>query len=312
MSALMRLLALGLALALPASATASGQCTIVGDLPVLIDQPGNYCLDADHSITSLPSGTVAIDIRGNGVTLDCRGHALRGDDADAGALRGRAIVASNANNLTLRNCTVRGVPGGITVGTRGAVFVPPTGVRIENNQVIGASMDIYADGAVVRGNLVKDVRDKTVGIRARGNVDILDNTVDGVSHDSYAVAGIAHDDPNGSVIEGNRVRNLSSPSGGVGIQTSSFEGVTAVVIRNNILVYGGDMLGTAIWCRPDGDARGEVAEGNLWFGFKNGVSNCVDGGGNRTAPSAPPPRQVGGEHSKRARSSGTGMQGTSR
>ena len=299
------------AFALPAAASASAPCTLIDSLPALVDKPGSYCLGADHAITSLPSGNIAIDIRSNGVTLDCRGHALHGDDAQPGVLKGRAIVASNANNLTIRNCTVRDVPGGIQVETRGLVFFPPTGVRIEDNQVIGASMGIYADGAVVRGNLVKDVRVKSYGILARGNVDIIDNTVDGVTHDSRPVTGILILETAGSLVENNRVRNLVSPFGGVGINTSSFEGVTALAIRNNILVHGGGTKGTAIHCRPGGNASGEVAERNLWFGFGQGIVNCVDGGGNRTSAS-PPPRQVDGEASKRGPAAHAGKRGAVR
>uniref|UniRef100_UPI0030DD9EDD hypothetical protein n=1 Tax=uncultured Arenimonas sp. TaxID=546226 RepID=UPI0030DD9EDD len=165
-------------LLLCASVAGAQACTVIDSAPVVISQPGHYCLDANLAVPSLPYGS-AITVEANHVTLDCRHHAIIGSTAEGngsaqgiGAIRGR-----NSNNLAVRNCVVRGLPGGITVRTYGLVFAPPLGVVIENNHLDGGRIGVHAEGGIIRGNTL--VRSLYGAISTQGNVDIIDNTVDG-------------------------------------------------------------------------------------------------------------------------------------
>lgn len=278
-------------------ATAAGaqECTVIDTAPAVIDEPGHYCLDANLAVPSLPYGS-AIAIEANHVTLDCRHHAIVGEMTDEEGPAISAVHGRNSNNLVVRNCVVRGLAGGIVVGTRGTVFVPPLGVVIENNHLDGGGISVHAEGGIIRGNTL--VRNLYGAIAATGNVDIIDNTVDGVYDPEGGATAIFVRESQGSIISGNRIRNVSGAFGdSFGIVTTYFENSNAISLRDNIITNAGQTPGTAMLCNPDGDASNEVATGNLWVGFTTGLSNCVDGGGNRGQDA--PVRQVGGETSKR-------------
>ncbi|MFH1599884.1 MAG: NosD domain-containing protein [Pseudomonadota bacterium] len=284
-------------LLLCASVAGAQACTVIDTAPVVIDQPGHYCLDANLAVPSMPYGS-AIIIQANHVTLDCRHHAIIGSTAEGngsaqgiGAIRGR-----NSNNLAVRNCVVRGLPAGISVGTHGTVFVPPLGVVIENNHLDGGGIGVHAEGGVIRGNTL--VRNLYGAISIRGNVDVIDNTVDGVYDPEGGARAIFVLESQGSVISGNRIRNVGGAYGdSFGIVTSYFQDSNALSLRDNVVTNAGQTQGAAVLCNPGGSAGYEIATGNLWLGFATGQSNCVDGGGNRALEA--PVRQVGGETSKR-------------
>lgn len=284
-------------LLLCASVADAQQCTVIDTAPVVIDEPGHYCLDANLMVPSMPYGS-AITIAANHVTLDCRHHAIIGSTADGngsaqgiGAVRGR-----NSNNLAVRNCVIRRLPAGITVGTHGTVFLPPLGVVIEGNHLDGGGIGVHAEGGIIRGNTL--VRNLYGAISIRGNVDVIDNTVDGVYDPEGGAKAISVLESQGAVISGNRIRNVTSAFGdSFGIVTSYFEDSNAVSMRDNVIANPGRTQGAAMLCNPGGDASAEVASNNLWVGFATGLSNCVDGGGNRGQDA--PVRQVGGETSKR-------------
>ncbi|WP_374473632.1 hypothetical protein [Arenimonas sp.] len=284
-------------LLLCASVAGAQACTVIDTAPVVINQPGRYCLDANLVVPTMPYGS-AITIEANHVTLDCRHHAIIGPpaegDGDApniGAVRGR-----NSNNLAVRNCVVRGLPAGIAVGTHGTVFQPPLGVVVEDNHLDGGRIGVHAEGGIIRGNTL--VRNLYSAISTQGNVDIIDNTVDGVHDPEGSAWAISVLESQGSVISGNRIRNVSGASGeSFGIVTSYFQGSNAISLRDNVVTNAGQTQGAAVLCNPGDSAGYEVATGNLWLGFATGTSNCVDGGGNRALQA--PVRQVGGETTKR-------------
>lgn len=283
-------------LLLCASVAGAQACTVIDTAPVVINQPGRYCLDANLAVPPMPYGS-AITIEANHVTLDCRHHAIIGSTAEGngsatgiGAIRGR-----NSNNLTVRNCVVRRLPAGISVST-GTVFLPPLGVVIEDNHLDGGHISVYAEGGIIRGNTL--VRSLYSAIYIRGNVDIIDNTVDGVYDPEGDAVAISVLESQGSVISGNRIRNVSGASGrSLGIVTSYYQGSNAISLRDNVVTNAGQTQGAAVLCNPGDSAGYEVVTGNLWLGFATGTSNCVDGGGNRALEA--PVRQVGGETSKR-------------
>lgn len=286
----------GLLLLLASGASAQA-CTVIEAAPIVIDEPGHYCLDANLAVPSMPYG-VAIVIQSNHVTLDCRHHAIIGSTADGngsvqavGAIQGR-----NSNNLTVRNCVIRRLPGGISVGTHGAEFQPPLGVVVENNHLDGGAIGVHAEGGVIRGNTL--VRNLYGAISIHGNVDIVNNTVDGVYDPEGGAQAIFVRESQGSVISGNRIRNIDGAYGeSYGVVTAYFQDANALSLRGNVMTNASQAQGAAVFCNPDGSAGYEVATGNLWLGFASGLRNCVDGGGNRGLEA--PVMRVGGEASKR-------------
>src|SRR5205814_7119095 len=134
---------------------------------------------------------------------------------------------------------------------------PAAGHVIENNLLwFNRSVGIRLDGAagIVRHNTVTNTGGQPgslngIGIVVNGSVDVIDNVVDGVTGDgsvAFTPYGITAGDNNsvGSLIRGNRVRNLTPNGSGsaTGIQNRWYgvrlAGVGSVV-RGNIVTNTG-------------------------------------------------------------------------
>jgi nitrous oxidase accessory protein NosD len=278
------LLALALLFAAPRAAHAAqsyDNCTgVITSLPAVIVTPGIWCLKQDLS-TAVTSGNV-IDLQADDVVVDCNGFKLNGSAAGT-ATQTNGIHTIDHSRETLRHCDIRGFKIGVNLEGSGR------GHAVEDNNFDGNTwmgLSITANDAVVRRNRVFNTGGTTLqlhgfGIWTYGTVDILDNTVSGVTARSggngNAWGIYAIEDINGSII-GNGVRGLVRDGTGqtYGIQAQS---ATRVFLRNNDLVGDSNTGSHGLTCGNNG-----AAKDNVTSGFETGIELCVDGGGNAFRP----------------------------
>jgi hypothetical protein len=266
----------------PARAAASyDNCTgFITSLPSVIDTPGIWCLKQDLA-TAMSSGT-AILINSDNVTIDCNNYKLGGLAAGEGT-QAWGIGEFERRNITIRRCNVRGFYYAIVLSdsnlANGGHLIEDN--RLDNNTAYG--IVIAGNGSIVRRNLINDTGFTTLdgggqAINANGWVDILDNTVAGVTATStFSPRAISVSNDSGSII-GNRVSGVVGGSGPVGIEASFSSNAT---IRDNNLSGTGIGSGTGIYCQ---DSNG-VAKDNVVNNMGSfPIYTCSDGGGNDIAP----------------------------
>ncbi|WP_167284944.1 right-handed parallel beta-helix repeat-containing protein [Marilutibacter alkalisoli] len=250
-------------------------CTgFIDSLPATISTQGVWCLRKD--LSTAITGAAAIQINANNVTIDCNHFKLGGLSAGAGA-DASGIAATNKHNITVRHCHVRGFYSG--------VFLSGGGHVVENNRFdrnTSAGVDVSGDRSVVRHNLILDTggsslfEGEATGIRTMGEVDVLDNTVSGVSPInsnsdfswSYATGIYAAHNTSGS-INNNRVRGLRLPGMGAMFGIAIVQG-SRVAVRNNDISGLGS--GTGIDCSDDTS----IAVANVINGFTVPIAVCAD------------------------------------
>jgi parallel beta-helix repeat protein len=127
----------------PAAAETLG-CTTITSLPTTISVAGHYCLDQNFSAAY---AAPAIQINANNVVLDCNDHFINNT---AGTYTG--IIASNRQQVTVRNCA-------ITNFQRGIAFFELAAGASRNN--------------LVTGNRVQ--RARLSGIQMAGSANIVEN-----------------------------------------------------------------------------------------------------------------------------------------
>ena len=275
------LAALPLALLLAASpARAEVQnCMEIGSLPAALDTQGIYCLTHDLS-TNLASGT-AISVGVNNVTIDCNGFKIGGLPAGA-TTRAIGIDVQSRQNVTVRNCAVRGFFIGIQLQDGGAHVVEDN--RLEANTYVAiGSYDTHGD--ILRRNHVTDTGGNlplalwpygaAFGIAATGasGVVVDDNVVATVSAGPTTTAsGIAVFDSDGFVRD-NLVSGIVTEPGVMryGINAN----VSSLVIRDNSVsdtwAPGHAIFGTVNSYCADNHRRGFST---------SSIHLCEDGGGN--------------------------------
>jgi len=278
-----------MALALLAPAWSSGaqaaqgydNCTgFITTLPATITGQGVYCLKQNLS-TALSSGR-AISVEANNITIDCNGFSLVGLDGSGSTTTG-GIYASGRSNITVRHCAISGFYYGVffTGASGGGHIVEDN--RFDTNTVYG--VDVEGDGSVIRRNLVNNTGPSgntffAKALTGRGSVDILDNTVSGlttVSGSNGYVFGIeTYNDPDGRV-SGNIVRGLSPDGSGnaVAIVASQSANVT---IRDN------DLEGNGGYGASCDVGNHDITRDNFMVGFGTAISQCIDGGNNHVSP----------------------------
>ena len=125
-------------------------CTAITSLPAVITVQGIYCFTGNLS-TAMTVGN-AIDIQTNNVVLDLNGFKLGGLAAGLGTFA-NGIIASNRQNITIKNGTVRGFISGIALADVGASqghIVED--IRADQNTQFGIS--VAGAGNIVRNNQV--------------------------------------------------------------------------------------------------------------------------------------------------------------
>lgn len=222
-------------------------CTAITSLPYVITTQGIYCLTGNLS-TSMTSGN-AIEIQTNNVTIDLNGYKLGGLGAGDGT-QARGIYSSQRKNITIKNGTIRGFRYGIYLDGGGSNLGSGhvvQDIRADGNTQAG----IYVTGtsSVVRNNQVVDSGGTTIstnafaiGIRVAGpGSQVMDNQVADThatgSGDAYSILVVNMSD--GTVVQGNRVSNISLPASGTsyGIYAYGNAGSTShnVAISHNII-----------------------------------------------------------------------------
>lgn len=255
-------------------------------LPASIGTPGRWCLAADHS-TAIASGA-AITIAASNVILDCNGFGVTGT-ADRVTTRATGVVA-NGHNVTVRGCRVTGFSNGIVVVGDSALV---DDVRVRAMRRIGVR--VVGDGGLVRASFVRDIGDlspvhssvpRTIGgILAEGSVDVIDNTVDGVSnHGDGSTEERAHGirvvGAHGALVRDNRVRNVWSflSYGRAGIHLG--ENVRGAG------VFGNDLYETGIGVECKDAWSGHLRETTVQDATTVYDSDCREGESNFWAPAA--------------------------
>jgi hypothetical protein len=277
--------ALGLAALLAASQPASAaesydNCVgFIDDLPATVSTQGVWCLRRDLS-TALTQVS-AITVASNNITIDCNGFKLGG--LQAGAATNSVGVGSSGErqNITVRHCNIRGFRTGVSLSGGGHV--------VEGNTIDAMTwqgIQLAGDGSVARGNRVlttggsthSSYRASAVGIATAYNVEVLDNTIDGVAPIGDAggngqAMGISTYLNHDGTVSGNRVRGVAGVGTGAdhAIRNQDSGQVTMV---ENILNGSGRAASTGVHC---GSIKG-VAVRNVLTGFHAPVVNCYRDG----------------------------------
>jgi parallel beta-helix repeat protein len=250
-------------------------CTgFIDSLPATISTQGTWCL-SKHLGTNV-SGGDAITIATNNVTLDCNHFRIGGLAAGTGTLT-NGIRAASRNNITIRNCSIRGFLLGIYFSSGG-------GHLVENNSLDGNTrygIYVTSAGSTIRNNTVIDTGGSTAslgvafGIYAASGVDVLNNTVNGVASTgtNSDARGIQTDNNGSGSVNGNRVRGLAPTGIGAhhGIY-ATFSGRS--IIRDNDVQGPGPSAAGSIGVRCQNNLA--TARNNVISGFETGVHNCLN------------------------------------
>jgi hypothetical protein len=244
-------------------------CTgFITSLPATITTQGTWCLNADLT-TAITSGN-AITVAANNVTIDCNDFKLGGLAAGAGT-QAYGISADTRDNLTIRRCNIRGFQFGTYLNNGSGHLIEDN--RFDSNTGVGVL--VASDRSIIRRNLViatggSSIANNSIGIYGIGSVDVLDNTINGVTAsgtNADAVGIESSNNPDGS-ISGNRVRGLVKAGTGAAIGIGNYS-AGRITLRNNDVVGDGS-TGSGLLCST---TQGR-ATGNVVGGFATAISNC--------------------------------------
>jgi parallel beta helix pectate lyase-like protein len=203
MHSTLRIAGLATALLLLPAAAQAQNCTIKS-LPHTITAPGTYCLK--DSLTAAGDG---ITIAADDVVLDLGGLSIVGSGTGLG------VQASNHNNVTVRNGTVRGFVVGVRIDGEFAQGAVIERLRVEGNSAVG--IQAAGRGTAVRHNTIIGSGSHAEGIVCAGilvnrgsGVHITDNEILDVQSDvaSGIAVGIDVFGATGTVVERNVVENV--------------------------------------------------------------------------------------------------------
>jgi len=280
--ALLGLLALA-AWAKPASAESYHACNnFITVLPATISTPGVWCMVND--LTSSSASATLITVNTNNVTIDCNGHALISTAGTANTATG--IYAYFRNNVTVRNCHIRGFKSGVwLVGNTGK------GNVVEDNVFDGntyTALVMNGDGSVARRNQVLNTGGSTVyatvyGIYSYNAVDLIDNTVSGVTArvgGGGSAYGIYTNNNANNSVTGNRVRGVARDGAGSAYGVFIY-GTGRQSVRDNDILGNGAISSTGLYC----STNSTHVQDNRIFGFAYGIGGgCAQDSGNVTDP----------------------------
>ena len=250
----------------------------IDTVPAVISTQGTWCLRHDLG-TAITSGN-AVTVATSNVTIDCNDFKL-GDLAAGTGTQAIGIQATNQLNITIRQCNVRGFYIGMRLQGSGGGGHTVEDNRLDDNTSLG--MDVEGDGSVVRRNRVLDTGGSTVAASAAGiltyrSVDLLDNTVSGVSartgSNGYAQGIIVQANPDGQ-ITGNRVRGLAKD--GTGSTLAIASSVSGAITLSVNAIDGDSSVGSVgIQCS---NTAGRARDNEI-SGFAIGISGCANVSGN--------------------------------
>jgi len=202
---------------IPASAQTT-RCIAISSPPIVISKPGVYCLNV--SINYKLDIDSAIIVAANNVIIDLNGHTING--LAAGPMtNARGISATNRQNITIKNGSIRGFNTGIFLHDTSAFKTVSQRHIIEDIHVSNSrheGMHITGSDIILRRNRVVDTGGSdynTAGIIARGrglrlqNNDVIRTHAPGLN----TATAILVDLSNGAIIENNRIDTVNSPEG---------------------------------------------------------------------------------------------------
>jgi len=250
--------------------------TIIASIPTILTTQGVYCLTHDLA-TAITSGS-AITVNTNNVTIDCNGYKIGGLAAGTGSTT-NGIYANARQNITVRNCGIRGFYHGIDLNAGIGDLIEDN--RLDNNLLIGIELNA-GDNNLVQRNRIYDTGGSTNftggadGIY--GVADVVDNTVSGLF-------GTATDSSSrGIVLTGagteardNRIRGLVAT--GTGSATGIYAIATGVTLDRNRISATSPMPGNGIVGHGVADT---FCLGNTVAKFATTISNCQLGSDNLT------------------------------
>ena len=164
-------------------------CTEISSLPYMIDKPGAYCLQRSLGTALLAFGDAAIAVKASDVVLDLNGHAIFNEPALVSTQAFGVLVWPQAENVTIRNGTIRNYWRGIHLTGQGLGEPQPTGRTVER-----MTIDLVTNGGIfISGAESFVLRDNTIT-----------NVGNGVVDTTSPIFGIEVSN-SGGVIVGNRV-----------------------------------------------------------------------------------------------------------
>lgn len=259
------------------SALAAYGCTSINTAPITITASGHYCLASNISAT-----TNAITINASDVVLDCGGHVINGTGVITSSTA-IGVRASERNNITVKNCTIKGFAEGIVI--------TGFGNSVTDNIVTGSlvrGIKMTGENNLIRDNWITDIGGTTLtssaysvtaGILSTGTTDIRSNIVSGIEaraqsgRGAYGIYSGAND---AGTMDSNTVRNLIADGSGLSMAITAYNSTNAVMI-NNQASNPPSTYGYAFYC----SGSGSISKGNIAQGYAYGqTSACADGGGN--------------------------------
>jgi parallel beta-helix repeat protein len=235
-------------------------------VPIVISTPGTWCLR--HNVLTNATNIRAVDIRTGNVTIDCNGFRLSDIQAGATTLSNGIVTNGAFSNITVRNCTIIGFSFGIFISGN----PPGSGHIIENNLISSnraAGIRVDGGASIVRHNIVTNTGGQPgsangMGIIVNGSVDVIDNVVDGIAGDgsvAFSPYGIFAGDnlAVGSLIRGNRIRNLA-PSGGGSSAAGIYVWGTGFWVRDNLVGQQSSTNGIGISCSTETRVRDNIVK----------------------------------------------------
>ena len=245
----------------------------IDSLPAVITTQGTWCLRKDLA-SAISSGAV-IEARTNNVTIDCNNFKIGGLAAgDTSTAIG--VYALNRQNITVRNCNLRGFYAGVYLFKGAGHLVEDN--RVDNALAYGIFMlTDFSSSGVIRNNLVYatgGAPNNTTTLGISGVADMIDNTVDGVFAAAANAAPIGLDAMGpGTEIRGNRVRGL--------VPTGSGQAIGLRMMADGIIASGNRFTAQALTAGVaiSGSGYG-VCQGNVSSRYAQLMTTCQDGGGN--------------------------------
>jgi hypothetical protein len=201
----------------------------ISSVPFLIAQPGSYIFTDN---LTLASGSSAISVQANNVTIDLNGFSLIGPGATSG-LTTNGIAMSNFSNVEIRNGTVTDFPGvGILENTPLAKGHRIINMRVHTNGSNGIQVngsDHLVKGCRVYSNGGYGIGGSTSDTLVTENL-VSDNGTEGIIINSGSVLNneVFRNGTNGIRAGGKIVGNHVALNGGRGIY-----GGTGTMVKNN-------------------------------------------------------------------------------
>ena len=199
-------------------------CTAITSVPVTITTEGIYCLES-HLTSAVPN-VAAITVDADDVVIDLNGFTLAGLGG-SGTQAAGISSAEGRTNITIKNGTVRGFLHGIRLSNAdGNIMIE--GIRAEQNTSAGIRVSVVGgSSSIIRNNQIVVTEGTTIfgenadatgiflvsGTHRVVNNEVIRTEATGTGKASaIRLNGVV-----GSVVENNRLSNLSIPISGTGV-----------------------------------------------------------------------------------------------